>query len=101
MYVQNLRIAIGQINPSVGEIEKNLSKVVNACSKSHSEGANILLFGELALSGYPIGDLALRRDFLETCDQAIQRLVGESANWPGLHIVVGFPRVSTNLDTHD
>lgn len=101
MYVQNLRIAIGQINPSVGEIEKNLSKVVNACSKSHSEGANILLFGELALSGYPIGDLALRRDFLETCDQAIQRLIGESANWPGLHIVVGFPRVSTNLDTHD
>ncbi|HEY7796636.1 MAG TPA: NAD+ synthase [Microbacteriaceae bacterium] len=101
MYVQNLRIAIGQINPTVGELESNLSKVMDACEKASQQDAEIILFGELAISGYPIGDLALRRDFLEASERAIQELVQKSITWPNLNIVVGYPRLAEKNKFHD
>ena len=92
MYVQNIRIAIGQINPRVGEIEFNLTKVLSACQEATSEDADVVLFGELALSGYPIGDLALRSDFLRASEEAVTELVEKSTAFPNLHIVIGYPR---------
>jgi Predicted amidohydrolase len=61
--VQNIRIAIGQINPTVGMVDSNRESIAQACLEAQNQGADLILFGELALSGYPIGDLALRRDF--------------------------------------
>jgi NAD+ synthase (glutamine-hydrolysing) len=101
MYVQNLRIAIGQINPTVGELDSNLSKVLKACEKANQDNAEVIVFGELAISGYPIGDLALRRDFLEASERAIQDLVQKSTAWPDLHIVVGYPRLADQNKRHD
>lgn len=101
MYVQNLRIAIGQINPTVGELDSNLARVSKACAEASEMGAEIVLFGELALSGYPIGDLALRRDFLESSEQALQQLTSDSTQWPNLNIVVGYPRLATESHAND
>lgn len=99
--MQNLRIAIGQINPTVGELDSNLSKVLAACEKASQQDSEIILFGELAISGYPIGDLALRRDFLEASEKAIQDLVQKSTAWPNLNIVVGYPRLAEKNKLHD
>ena len=101
MYVQNLRIAIGQINPTVGELDSNLSKVVNACDIADEQDSEIIVFGELAISGYPIGDLALRRDFLESSERIIKDLVHRSTAWPNLHIVLGYPRLAPQNKYHD
>ncbi len=101
MYVQNIRIAIGQINPTVGMVDSNRELIAQACLEAKNQGAELILFGELALSGYPIGDLALRRDFLEANEKGIQALVKDSTQWPDLTIVVGYPRVADKTSGHD
>lgn len=101
MYVQNLRIAIGQINPTVGQIQSNLHKVISSCQLAAQNDSDVIVFGELAISGYPIGDLALRRDFLEASEHAIEQLLEKSTQWPNLHIVVGYPRLAETNRVND
>ena len=101
MDVQNIRIAIGQINPTVGQVDSNLAKVIEACERANTDQAEIIVFGELAISGYPISDLALRRDFLERSELAIQDLTEKSNAWPNLHIVVGYPRHASKKHAND
>lgn len=101
MYVQNIRIAIGQINPTVGMVDSNRELIAQACLEAKNQGAEVILFGELALSGYPIGDLAMRRDFLEANEKGIQELVKDSTQWPELTIVLGYPRVADKTSGHD
>ena len=101
MYVQNLRIAIGQLNPTVGQIQSNLDKVISSCQVAYENKSDVIVFGELAISGYPIGDLALRRDFLEASEHAIEQLVEKSTQWPKLHVVVGYPRLAENNRVND
>jgi len=101
MYVQNLRIAIGQLNPTVGQIQSNLDKVISSCEIASASYADVIVFGELVISGYPIGDLALRRDFLEASEHAIEQLIEKSKLWPDLHIVVGYPRLAESNRVND
>lgn len=98
--MQNLSIAIGQINPTVGSMDSNLNKIIQFCEDAHGQ-ADLILFGELAISGYPIADLALRRDFLEASERAVQKLIQKSAIWPELTIVVGYPRLAPEHHQND
>ena len=59
-----LRVALAQTNPVVGDFQANIDGLVHACRDAYEQGAQLVLAGELALSGYPIEDLALRDTFL-------------------------------------
>jgi NAD+ synthase (glutamine-hydrolysing) len=61
-----LRVALAQTNPVVGDYQANITGLIAACRSAYDQGAQVVLAGELALSGYPIEDLALRDTFLET-----------------------------------
>jgi len=61
-----LRVALAQTNPIVGDFQANISGLVTACRQAYDQGAHVVVAGELALSGYPIEDLALRDTFLAT-----------------------------------
>ena len=59
-----LRVALAQTNPVVGDFQANITGLLAACQEANNQGAQVVLAGELALSGYPIEDLALRDTFL-------------------------------------
>lgn len=65
-----LRLAMAQTNPTVGDVRGNAERLMAFARDAHAHGADVFLSGELALTGYPIEDLALRDNFLESATQA-------------------------------
>lgn len=96
MVVPNLRVAIAQINPVVGDLKNNHEKILSAIETASSQNADLVVFGELAVSGYPIADLALNRSFISACEKALSDIVEKSSNWPDLTVVLGHPRLAAN-----
>ena len=62
--VTNLKIALAQLNPLVGDVIGNVDKLISVRSNL-DDSVNILVAPELYISGYPIDDLVLREDFLD------------------------------------
>lgn len=67
-------IALGQINPTVGALERNAAKIASYAREAGKAGASVIIFPELALSGYPPEDLVLKRHFIEDCWQQVELL---------------------------
>ena len=86
-----MRIALVQTNPVVGDIEGNLGRVQRALDRARASHADLAVFHELVLSGYPPQDLLERRDFIAECEAALARLVEFSSRLGGMGIVVGVP----------
>ncbi|WP_439565586.1 NAD+ synthase [Microcella sp.] len=88
-----LRLALAQSNPLVGDLAGNAEKIVRAARDAVAQGADILAVGEMALTGYPIEDLARRPSFLARITEFLpllaQRLQREGLG--DLPIVVGHP----------
>lgn len=84
-----LTIAIAQLNPIVGDVTGNLGKVRRARDEAAAKGADLVVFSELFISGYPPEDLVLKPAFQAACRAAIEDLARESANGPAL--VIGTP----------
>ena len=83
-----MKIAIAQLNVTVGDLDGNATKISDAARRAKASGASLLLTTELALFGYPPEDLLLRDDFFHACDKVFQRLVAELA---GITVVLGHP----------
>ncbi|NUS71027.1 MAG: NAD+ synthase [Ensifer adhaerens] len=88
-----LRIAIAQLNPTVGDIAGNLAKAREARADAARQGADLLLLTELFISGYPPEDLVLKPAFLKACLQAVEKLAAETTDG-GPGVIIGFPRLS-------
>ena len=65
-----LRLAMAQINPTVGDLVGNSQQILEKVRQAQEMGANLVLFPEMALTGYPIEDLALSRDGLQEYDKS-------------------------------
>ena len=87
---QPLKIAIAQINCTVGDIAGNSAKILAARTQAKAGGATLLLTPELALTGYPPEDLLLREDFNVASQQALEKLAQSTQ---GITIVVGHPHL--------
>ncbi len=85
----SLRIALAQINPLVGDVAGNADRVLDFARRAQERGADLAIYPELALTGYPPEDLLFRRQFLDQVEAAIERLCRDN---PGLTLVVGSPR---------
>src|SRR6218665_311387 len=86
-----LRIAVAQLNPTVGDVTGNLAKARAAREDAARQGADLLLLTELFISGYPPEDLVLKPAFLKACRRAIDDLAADTANG-GPGVIIGFPR---------
>ena len=89
--ISHVRVAVAQINFTVGDLDGNVRKIVDFAGRAVDAGADVLVTTELALSGYPPEDLLLRRSFYESCDVALTRLAAELARLRDLHVLVGHP----------
>jgi len=88
--VDRLAIALAQLNPVVGDVSGNAGKVREARAKAAGEGADLVLFPELFISGYPPEDLVLKPAFQAACRAEVEALARETADGsPAL--VVGTP----------
>ncbi|GAA2085934.1 NAD+ synthase [Pseudolysinimonas kribbensis] len=88
-----LRLALAQTNPVVGNFSGNADGLVAAARRARDAGADILLAGEMALSGYPIEDLAAQPSFLRAAHDAVPALAErlEAEGLGDLVVVVGYP----------
>ncbi|CAB3658673.1 Glutamine-dependent NAD(+) synthetase [Paraburkholderia phenoliruptrix] len=85
------RIALAQINVTVGDFAGNVAKIVAAARDAHHAGAKLLIAPELALSGYPPEDLLLRPAFYTASAAALADLATQLKQFAGLHVIVGHP----------
>ncbi len=76
------RIALAQINVTVGDFAGNVAKIVAAARAAHNDGAKLLIAPELALSGYPPEDLLLRPAFYAASAAALADLPRSSSPSP-------------------
>ena len=86
-----MKVAIAQINPTVGDLQGNAALVAAAARKAHAQGARVVIAPELAITGYPPEDLLLRPAFMAACARAVAELATTLADCEGLHLVVGHP----------
>ena len=85
--MQKMRIALAQINPTVGDLEGNAAKIVDFAGRAAGAGADIVMFGELALTGYPPEDLVLKKSFLSDCAGKVKEI---RSQLPDITSVFGF-----------
>ncbi|HEY6567574.1 MAG TPA: NAD+ synthase [Actinomycetota bacterium] len=82
------RIALGQLNLTVGDLAGNVSRMAEAAARATESGADLVVFPELAITGYPPEDLALRGEFVRENLDALQELANKTAG--GCDVVTGF-----------
>jgi len=85
-----ITFALAQQDFLVGGLKRNLRKALELVTAAREAGADLLVFPELALTGYPPEDLLLRPGFLESCDEALEQLARQVQ---GIDVVVGHPQV--------
>src|SRR5258706_5894735 len=90
MNILPLRVALAQINVTVGDLEGNAQKILASMRQAYAAGAHIVCFPELALTGYPPEDLLLKPGFVDGNLRKLDELVKASRDLPGLTSVIGF-----------
>ncbi|HBE79075.1 MAG TPA: NAD+ synthase [Firmicutes bacterium] len=93
-----MKVTIAQLNPIVGDIKGNLQKAKEVLAESSTAGADLIVFPELFLVGYPPKDLLERAWFIQKVDQAINALVQMSVDYQETGILIGAP-LPTGRDT--
>jgi len=91
-----MKIAVAQLNYHIGNFEKNLDKMLSQVKRADRDGADLIVFSELAICGYPPLDLLERREFIEQCNDAILELAEKADPGPG--ILVGGPEFNTGSE---
>ena len=83
-----MKIALAQLNYTIGDIEGNKSKIIGAVERAKSEGADLVVFAEQALSGTPALDLLCKTTFIELCEEALDEIASHCGR---IAAVVGVP----------
>src|SRR4051794_16567292 len=84
----HIELALAQINPLVGDLVGNADLIIEQIGAAERSGAQLVVFPELALSGYPPEDLVLREDFLVSTRAQLERVAAHATNIVAL---VGYP----------
>ncbi|MFN2617359.1 MAG: NAD+ synthase [Thermoleophilaceae bacterium] len=94
MAANPLRVALAQIDPTVGDIAGNARKVSEYTARAREAEAQLVVFPELCLTGYPPEDLLLKTDFLDAARAALEELAAQTR---GIVALVGFPERSDDV----
>ena len=81
-----MKIALGQINPTVGDFSGNAAKIIQFALRARSAGAGLILFPELAVAGYPPRDLVESPTFVARCRATVEKIADET---PGIAVICG------------
>ena len=92
--MRTFRLALAQINPTVGDLEANTTKIIGLVEEARSLGADLVAFPELAIPGYPPEDLLFKPSFLQANMEAMRRVVASSVD---IAVVVGFAEADSDI----
>ncbi|HSX38441.1 MAG TPA: NAD(+) synthase [Chlamydiales bacterium] len=84
-----MKVLAAQINPTIGDVQGNVQKILQSLDRARQKGANIILFPELTLSGYFPDDLLLDAEFINACHEALEQIAPATK---GLFACIGLPR---------
>ncbi|CAB4605287.1 unannotated protein [freshwater metagenome] len=98
-----VRLALAQTNPVVGDIGANTDQAFEAVKSAAKNGSNLVLFGEMAITGYPIEDLAARESFIASAADAVTVLAARlnEAGLGEIAVVIGHPALAPKRDSHN
>ena len=91
--LRKFRLALAQINPTVGDITGNTARILEYLERAREAQADLVAFPELAITGYPPEDLLFKPSFLQANVEAMQQVVTASA---GIAVVVGYVQVGAD-----
>jgi NAD+ synthase (glutamine-hydrolysing) len=86
-----MKIALAQLNFHIGNFQDNTRKIIEAIQRAKSLKANLVIFSELSVCGYPPNDLLERKEFIDMAQQAIDKIAGASS---GIAVVIGAPTIN-------
>src|SRR5436190_6065363 len=89
-----MRLALAQINTTVGDLDGNSERILSGIDEAKSAGADLVLFPELAVTGYPPEDLLLRPGFIRAAEESLRELARDAR---GITALVGFPHFDRDL----
>ena len=83
---EKMRIALAQLNPMIGDLKGNQTQMIQAIQRAKNLGAELVLFPELAITGYPPEDLLLQDHFCEAAEESLKKIIPETK---GIMAIVG------------
>jgi NAD+ synthase (glutamine-hydrolysing) len=89
-----MRLALAQINSVVGDIDGNAARIADWLERARADQADLVLFPELAVTGYPAEDLLLRPGFVRAAKAAVERIAAQAH---GITVLVGAPHLDADL----
>ena len=93
--INKIKIYLCQLNFHVGDLNKNLEKIISTREGVKNKGGDLCIFSELSITGYPPEDLVLRKSFIYAVENVIVKLISLSKDG-GPAIIVGYPRNDNN-----
>lgn len=90
-FASPITVCLAQLNFTVGAVINNTQKILQAIHQAAQEQADLILFPELAISGYPPEDLLFRPEFATQCQNALTHITAMTAQYPNLYVVLGHP----------
>ena len=87
-YIPKMKIALAQLNYTIGDIDGNVGRIIDAVRKAEQQGADVVLFAEYAVSGTPAYDLLRKTTFLTLCEEALEEIAAECKR---ITAIVGSP----------
>ena len=94
MSTKTLRVALAQINTTVGDLDGNAAKVIEYSQRAREQGADIVAFPELTLPGYPPEDLLMRSRFVDDNLKALHHVASQVRD---ISVAVGFADADMDL----
>ncbi|MDD2737935.1 MAG: NAD+ synthase [Methylomonas lenta] len=84
-----LKIALAQLNFTVADLKANSAKIISAAEQAKQQHADVIVFPELCVTGYPPEDLLLRDDFIQHAQQAVDAIAAQVND---IDLVIGYPQ---------
>ena len=93
-----MKIALAQLNYHIGNFESNSNKIINAINQAKAEGADLVVFAELAICGYPPRDFLEFTEFIELSEEAIKNIASHTR---GIAAIIGAPTRNPTVEGKD
>ena len=93
-----MKIALAQLNYHIGNFEFNTAQMIRAIDQARTEGADLVVFAELSVCGYPPRDLLEMQNFIEQCEAAAQQVAKACS---GIACIIGLPTRNPEIKGKD
>ncbi len=90
-YTRSVKLALAQINPTVGDFSGNAARIIERSAEARRQGAQLVLFPELAICGYPPADLLEKRSFLARAQECLLQIAESATAGRDLAVLCGCP----------